>query len=472
MIIGGGFAGLNAAKVLGKKSSLKVTLIDRHNYHLFQPLLYQVATAGLSAGEIAIPIRSILSRHQNVRVLMAEAQRVDVEKKEVTTDFGRLPYDYLIMGCGAQHSYFGHAEWEPYAPGLKSVEQAEEIRRRILTAFELAERETDLERVRQLLTLVVIGGGPTGVELAGTLGELTRQTLSRDFRHIDPRNARVLLIEAGAKILPMFDEKLVAQATHDLEKLGVTVRTNTRVTDIKSECVNLNGEVIKASIILWAAGVKSSRLNESLGAPLDRGGRVIVEPDLSIQGHPDVFVVGDGASFTQNGTSLPGLAPVAIQEGRFAAKAILADMTGEPRGSFQYFDKGQMATIGRRKAIAQTGKLQFSGALAWYAWLVIHIYYLVGFKNRVTVLFQWFWSYLTFKRGARLILSKEWRSFAETGEELSTSTTYTIRNQETFHPAPLGPQNATDKTDSPLPTREKPLERTPAHAQSDLEPAT
>lgn len=411
VIVGGGFAGLNAAKRLARHSSLEITILDRHNYHLFQPLLYQVAMAGLSPGEIAVPIRTVLSRFRNVRVLLAEARQIDLRKREVTSDAGVMGYDYLILACGAQHSYFGHEEWEPFAPGLKTLEQATEVRRRVLMAFEMAEREPDPERIRQLLTFIIVGGGPTGVELAGSLGEISRYTLSKDFRHIDPADTRVILIEAGPRILPSFDSDLTQQARRDLENLGVTIWTNARVSNITPDGVQLGGEFVKAATVLWAAGVKPSPLNATLGVPLDRAGRVIVGPDLSLPDHPETFVAGDQAHFLENGQPLPGLAPVAMQEGRAAADAILADLNGVARAPFRYADKGQMATIGRRKAIAQTPKTKLSGRLAWYLWLLVHIYYLVGFKNRVIVLFQWAWSYFTFRRGAQLIVNKEWRSF-------------------------------------------------------------
>lgn len=411
VIVGAGFAGLTAAKKLSISTLAEVTLLDRTNYHLFQPLLYQVAMAGLNPGDIAIPIRAILSHRRNVRVLMAEVQKVDLQNKQISTDFGPISYDYLILACGSQHSYFGHDDWEGCAPGLKTLEQATEIRRRVLLSFELAERETNPAREKELLTFVVIGGGPTGVELAGAIGEISRYTLSRDFRHIDPSRTRIILIEAGPRILPSFSEELAHQAMRDLENLGVTVWTNTRVTDIHPRQVTLGDEVLRASTILWAAGVKPSRLNQQLNVPLDRTGRVIVGSDLSIPQYPEVFALGDQAAFFDNGKLLPGLAPVAIQEGRAAAEAILADLHKKPRKPFKYRDKGQMATIGRRKAVAQIGRFQFSGILAWFAWLVVHVYYLVGFKNRIFVLVQWLWSYATYQRGSRLITNREWRSY-------------------------------------------------------------
>jgi NADH:ubiquinone reductase (H+-translocating) len=415
VIVGGGFAGLNAAKTLGEKTdrdgSLQITLIDRRNYHLFQPLLYQVAMAGLNAGEIAIPLRTVLSSHRNTRVLLAEALDIDLSRKRLKTDAGELEFDYLIMACGAQHSYFGREDWEPFAPGLKTLEQATEVRRRVLLSFEMAEREADPARICQLLTFVVVGGGPTGVELAGALGEISRFTLSTDFRHIDPTSTRIILIEAGDRILSSFHPDLSARAQKDLENLGVVVRTKSRVTNINPTGVSLGDECIQAATVLWAAGVMPSEMNSRLGTPTDRAGRVMIEKDLTLPGHPDVFVLGDQAHFDDHGKPLPGLAPVAMQQGHAAAKSILNDMQGKRRKAFRYFDKGQMATIGRKKAVAQAGKFRFGGTLAWYAWLFVHVYYMVGFKSRFQVLLQWFWSYVTYKRGAQLITTREWRSF-------------------------------------------------------------
>lgn len=411
IIVGAGFGGLNAAKKLAQESSLDIFILDRNNYHLFQPLLYQVAMAGLSPGEIASPIRTILSRFQNVRCLMTEVTGVKLADNKVITDIGELSYDYLILACGAQHSYFGHEEWETFAPGLKTLEQATEVRRRVLLAFEMAEREPDPVKIKRLLTFVVVGGGPTGVELAGALGEISRFALSRDFRHIDPRGTRILLIQAGPRILPSFVESLSQKATRDLEKLGVTVLTSTSVTNINGEGVTLGTETIEAATVLWAAGVKPSDLNTGLGTKLDQVGRVVVQKDLSIEGYPNAFVIGDQARFDENGKPLPGLAAVAIQQGRWVARNIFLDLKSQPRQSFHYWDKGQMATIGRSRAIVQTDHFRFDGWFAWYTWLLVHIYYLVGFHNRIFVLIQWAWSYFTFRRGARLIVNKEWRSF-------------------------------------------------------------
>jgi len=422
IIIGGGFGGLNAAKKLAGEAGVEVTLIDRRNYHLFQPLLYQVAAAGLSPAEIAVPIRSIFSDFENLRVVLGNVEAIDLKAKTVTDDFGRHEYDRLILACGAKHSYFGHPEWEEFAPGLKTLEQATEIRRRIFLAFENAERETDPIAQKKFLTFVIVGGGPTGVELAGALGEISRYTLADDFHNIDPQRTRVILIEAGRRILPSFSEELSRKAARDLESLGVQVWTSSRVIGIDASGVTLGPgepqgvarERIETSTVLWAAGVQPSSLNRQLnaqGVTLDKAGRVIVAPDLSIPLFPDVFVLGDQACLHDtNGKPLPGLAPVAMQEGRAAAANILNDFAGLPRKPFHYVDKGQMATIGRRKAVAEFAGRKLSGLLAWLTWLLVHVYYLIGFKNRLFVLYQWFWSYFTYKRGARLIIGKEWRS--------------------------------------------------------------
>lgn len=411
VIVGGGFAGLKAARALGNKPDVAVTLIDRRNYHLFQPLLYQVATAGLSPAEISGPIRGILSQYKNISVFLDNLQSVDLPNKKILVQDRALEYDYLILACGAKHSYFAHPEWEENAPGLKTLEQATEIRRRILMGFEKAEKETDPEKQKQLLTFVIVGAGPTGVELAGTIGEISRHTLTKDFRHIDPSRTRVILIEAGPRILAAFHPDLSRRAAADLEHLGVQIWTNTRVTDVKADFVALGDEVIKAATILWAAGVQPSSINKTLNAPLDRAGRVIIEKDLSLKEHPEVFVLGDQACYlNESGQPLPGLASVAMQQGTHAANQILREINGKERINFKYLDKGQMATIGRRKAIAQIKNLKFSGFFAWILWLFIHVYYLIGFKNKVFVIWQWAYAYFTFKRGARLIVDKEWRS--------------------------------------------------------------
>jgi NADH dehydrogenase len=410
LIIGGGFVGLNAAKGLGNVPGVEVTLVDRTNHHLFQPLLYQVAMAGLSPAEIAAPIRSLLSRYKNIRVLQGEVRSLDLARKVAVADFGELTFDYLILACGARHSYFGHDEWEEFAPGLKTLEQATEIRRRVLLAYEEAERTPAAEARKRLLTFVVVGGGPTGVELAGAIGEMSRFTLAKDFRNIDAKLARIILVEAGPRILPMFSELQAARATRDLEHLGVQVWTNSAVTKIDAGGVEIGSERIAAATVLWAAGVTASPLGQAARLQVDRSGRVIVEPDLSVKLHPNVFVAGDQASFThQTGKPLPGTAPVAMQQGRYLAKLIRREIAGRPSEPFHFVDKGQMATIGRSRAIIEIGRLRMAGFAAWLLWLVVHIYYLTGFKNRLLVVLQWAWSYLSFRRGARLIVNKEWR---------------------------------------------------------------
>jgi NADH dehydrogenase len=416
VIVGCGFVGLNAAKVLTGKKNINVTIVDRNNYHLFQPLLYQVATAVLSPAEIAVPIRNLFSKYKNVRVVKGEVTAIDLKKKAIQTDIGELGYDYLVLACGVQTSYFGNENWEQFAPGLKTIEQATEIRRRILTAFEKAETENDSKRKSQLLTFIVIGGGSTGVELAGAIGEISRYNLSKDFKNIDPAHAKIILIEAGPQILPYFSEKLSVRATRDLESLGVQVKTFTQVTSIDTDSVQIGKEKIYASTIIWAAGVKASALNKQLGGEHDAMGRIMVEPDMSLKKNPEVFVAGDQAHFSyQTGMPLPGIAPVALQQGKFIAKNILREMKGQQRVTFKYFDKGQMATIGRRKAILQIGKIQLSGLSAWLLWLFIHIYYLIGFKNKIFVLFQWAYSYVSFRKGARLIVNRNWRFYKSWG---------------------------------------------------------
>jgi NADH dehydrogenase len=412
VIVGGGFGGLNAAKGLGGVHGAQVTLLDRSNYHLFQPLLYQVAMAGLSPAEIAAPIRSLLSRFSNLRVLREEVLAVDLAARRLTSVSVSRNYDVLVLACGAQHAYFGHEEWEEHAPGLKTLEQATEIRRRVLTAFEDAEKEPDPDRKQVLLSFVIVGGGPTGVELAGAIGEMARFTLARDFREIDFEHTRVLLIEAGPRILPSFPERLAARAVDDLGQLGVRVLTNSMVTRVDAGGVELGRERIRAATVLWAAGVLPSQLGRTLGVPLDPQGRVRVEPDLSVPGHPEVFVIGDQACVIgSGGRLLPGIAPVAMQQGRHVARTIEGDIAGRSRQPFAYVDKGQMATIGRSRAIVEVGRLRFAGLFAWLVWIAVHIYYLTGFKNRLLVVIQWAWSYLTFRRGARLIVGKRWRFY-------------------------------------------------------------
>lgn len=409
LIAGGGFVGLNAAKKLAGEAGIEVLLLDRRNHHLFQPLLYQVATAGLSPAEIAVPIRSLLSGRRNVRVLQAKVESVDLTARRVHTSAGDFPYDYLILACGAMHTYFGKDDWEGFAPGLKTIEQATEIRRRVLQAFEEAESSEDPSQRRKLLTFVIVGGGPTGVELAGAIGEMTRFALTRDFRRIDPKSARIMLIEAGERILPSFKPRLSARAARELEKLGVQVWTSSMVTRVDSNGVEVGSDRIAAATVLWAAGIEASGLGRSLGLETDGQGRVVVQEDLSLKDHPEVFVAGDMAHREQGGRILPATAPVAMQQGRYLGRLIRDECQGRPRRAFRFRDKGQMATIGRSRAIAEVRGFGMGGFLAWMAWLVIHIYYLTGFKNRLLVVAQWAWSYFTFSRGARLIVGKEWR---------------------------------------------------------------
>jgi NADH dehydrogenase len=410
VVVGAGFAGLNAAKTLAGHDEVHVTIIDRRNHHLFQPLLYQVATAGLSPADIAVPIRSIFRDATNVAVHLAEVTAVDVAAKWIAGENARLRFDYLVLACGSHHSYFGHQEWEPYAPGLKTLEQAVEMRRRLLRAFEEAENEADPDRMQALLTFVVVGGGPTGVELAGAIADISRTVLLRDFRRIDPERARIILIEAGPRVLAAFPERLSVHAGRDLARLGVDVRTGTTVTAIDREGVDAGGGRIAARTVFWAAGVQGARLARTLGVKLDRAGRVEVMPDLSIPGAPHVFAAGDIVHLElPGGGLLPGLAPAAIQTGRAAAGNILATVRGQRREAFRYHDKGVMATIGKHKAVAKTRRLTLTGYVAWVAWLLVHVLFLVGFRNRVSVLAQWAWSYVFSKRGARLITEADWR---------------------------------------------------------------
>lgn len=417
VVVGAGFAGLNAAKRLGNVAGVSVTVIDRENHHLFQPLLYQVAMAALSPADIAVPIRSLLAGYRNIRVLKATARTVDTAERKVITDIGAIAYDYLLLGCGAQHAYFGHEQWEANAPGLKTLPQATEIRRRVLEAFEIAERETNPDERRRHLTFIVIGGGPTGVELAGAIGEMSRYTLARDFRSIDPRQTRVMLVEAGPRILASFADRLAARAMRDLESLGVQVWTGARVTDVTAEGVVVGNEKIAAATVLWAAGVRAADIGRTLGVPVDPAGRVITGPDLTIEGHPEVFVLGDMSSREgANGRPLPGVALVAMQEGFYAADLIKKEVRGKvqtPRPAFEYVDLGQMATIGRSRAISEFRGLKLTGMFAWWFWLIVHIYRLSGFRNRLSVVVHWAWSYMTFGRGARLIVGKDWQSYQQ-----------------------------------------------------------
>ena len=403
VIVGGGFGGLNAARALDG-APVRVTLLDQRNHHLFQPLLYQVATAALNAADIASPLRSVLRRAKNVTVLLARVDRVDLDRRRLVLAEGEVDYDVLILAVGAGHSYFGHDEWEARAPGLKTIEDALEIRRRVLLAYESAEREKDPAARDALLTFVVIGGGATGVELAGALGEISRQTIARDFRCIDPTRARILLLEGGPRILSAYPEKLSRRATVALQRIGVEVRTDAHVTNVSPDGVWLGAEHVPARTVLWAAGVAAPPVTRTLGVPLDRSGRIIVEPDLSLPGHPEAFAVGDATSFShQTGTPLPGVAPVALQQGRAVAANVLRRLRGEPTQPFRYRDKGSMATIGRAAAVAVIGRLQLYGVIAWLAWLLVHIAYLIGFRNRLMVLLEWAWAYVTWSRGARLI---------------------------------------------------------------------
>jgi NADH dehydrogenase len=411
IIVGAGFGGLEAARTLARKAEVHVRVIDRKNHHLFQPLLYQVATAGLNPADIAVPVRAQFAGATNVSVHLGLVSAVDLPGKRVILEDGpTLAWDFLILACGAQHSYFGHPEWEPFAPGLKTLEQATEIRRRILLAFESAENATDPALQNALLTFVVVGGGPTGVELAGAIADISRTVLVRDFRRIDPASARVVLLEAGPRVLPAFAEDLSRRAEGDLRALGVEVRTSCAVTDIDGNGVAAGAERIEAKSVFWAAGVQASSLARSLAVALDRAGRVPVAPDLSIPEFPDAFVIGDMAHLEEPGRGLvPGLAPAAIQEGKVAAQNVLASIAGRPRRPFRYRDKGMMATIGKHKAIAQTGRFHLTGYIAWLAWLFVHILYLIGFRNRLAVFAQWVWSYMFSKRGARLITTRDWR---------------------------------------------------------------
>jgi NADH dehydrogenase len=406
VIVGGGFGGLYAARALAHVP-VRITLLDRQNHHLFQPMLYQVATAALSSNEIATPIRSVLRHQQNVEVQLAEAVAVDSDRRTVQlADGSSINYDYLLLATGVRHSYFGHDEWEPLAPGLKSLEDAEEIRRRVLLAFERAEREADPVRRHAHLTFVVVGGGPTGVEVAGALAEVRRYALRRDFRHIDPRDATVMLLEGGPRLLPSYPPELSLRAKNELRRLGVEVREHALVTDVRPGYVVAAGWTIPTQTVVWAAGNVASPLTRTLGAPLDRQGRVLVEPDCSIPGHPEVFVIGDAAAYPDRkgaGVTLPGICPVAIQMGRFAADCVAGDLVGRPRRPFNYWDKGQLAVIGRGRAVADIWRLHFGGLLAWLIWIFVHIFFLIGFRNRVVVMFEWAWAYLTYERGARLI---------------------------------------------------------------------
>jgi NADH dehydrogenase len=413
VIIGGGFGGLYAARSL-KDAEAEITLVDQHNYHLFQPLLYQVATAALNPSDIAAPIRAILRHQKNVSVLLGRAVAVDADRKIVQLADGELPYDFLVIATGATHSYFDHPEWERYAPGLKTIDDALEIRRRVLIAFEAAEREADPVKQQEWLTFVIVGGGPTGVELAGALSEIARQTMVRDFRRIRSDSARVILVEGRDRLLPPYPSSLSASAQRQLEKLGVEVITGGVASEVSDHEVRLGDRVIPTRTVLWAAGVQGSPLAKSLNVPLDRAGRVLVEPDLTIPGHKDVFVIGDLAAVQQrDGTFVPGVAPAAIQEGQHIGYNLDRALEGQPLRAFRYRDKGSLATIGRAAAVADFGKFRMSGFLAWLAWLAIHIFFLIGFRNRFLVITQWAWAYVTYQRGARLITGRKWDASGE-----------------------------------------------------------
>src|SRR5688572_30397085 len=407
IVIGGGFAGLWAVRRL-RHAPVDITLLDRKNHHLFQPLLYQVATAGLAAPSIAAPLRHILRQQRNVTVLMGEVQRIDVEARRVIAGGRQLDYDYLLIASGATHAYFGHDEWERFAPGLKTLDDAFVIRRRILDSFERAETTRSEAERDACLTFAVIGGGPTGVELAGTLAEIARHTLANEFRHIDSRKARVLLIEAGPRVLGTFAESLSGKARAQLERLGVEVHTGKPVTEIGEDFLVFGGQRVAARTILWGAGVAASPLGQQLGAALDRAGRVLVEKDLSLRDHPEVFVAGDLASLQQqDGRPVPGVAPAAKQMGACAAGNMLARIAGRPTHPFRYRDWGALATIGRHSAVAQLPSLRFSGFFAWWFWLVLHIMFLIGFRSRMIVLINWAWAYFTYARAARIILGSD-----------------------------------------------------------------
>jgi NADH dehydrogenase len=419
VIVGGGFGGLQAARAL-RRAPVEITLIDRENHHTFQPLLYQVATAVLNATDIAVPIRRVLRRQRNAWVVMAEVVAVDPRAKRVCCRDQELGYDTLILATGATHAYFGHEDWAALAPGLKTIDDGLAIRSRVLCAFEAAEREDDPAARAQWITFVVVGAGPTGVELAGALSEIARETLVADFRRVDPAATRVVLIEAAPRVLPQMEPEVSEKARLQLERLQVEVRTGAAVTAIDEGGVWVGDERIPARTVLWAAGVAASPLGRSLGVPLDRAGRVLVEPDLTVPGHPDIYVIGDLAWFVSDGKPVPGVAAAAIQEGRHTAANIERTLRGQPREPFHYRDRGTLATIGRAAAVADLGRVKLSGLVAWLVWLFVHIVFLVGFRNRFSVLLEWAWSYLTSERGARLITGRSltaWRMEAEVPPE-------------------------------------------------------
>ena len=408
VIIGGGFGGIAAARAL-RRADVDITLIDRTNHFIFQPLLYQVATGGLAPSDITAPIRWILRRQKNTRVLMGEVKEIDPERKVVRVDeeMREMSYDYLIVAPGARHHYFGHEEWEPYAPGLKAIEDASEIRRRFLLAYENAEKTSDRKEQDEFLTFVIVGGGPTGVELSGAIPYIARKALASEFRIVDTNRTRVILVEAGPRILPSFPEDLAQHAAKDLADLGVEIRVNSLVTKIEGDGVSIGAEKIRARNAFWGAGNRASPLGKFLGAPLDNAGRVKVNADLSVPGHPEVFAIGDLATYSQDGHPVPWVCPAANQEGAAAAKSIIRDLRHQPRKNFHYFNKGDLATIGRSRAIANFGKVRFAGRAAWFLWLFVHIMYLVGFRNRVVVFIEWAYAYFTNQAGVRLITDVE-----------------------------------------------------------------
>lgn len=405
VIIGGGFGGLTAAKSL-KNADVDITLIDKTNHHLFQPLLYQVATAALSPGDIAAPIRGVLHKQKNVSVIMGEVTNIDVEGKKVNLNDNSIQYDYLIVAVGSRHSYFGKNEWENFAPGLKTLNDAITIRDKILLSFEKAEISKDENEIKKYTTFVVVGGGPTGVEVAGAIAEISKRTLRKEFRHVDPAKTKIILVEAQDRILTIYDSALSEKAKHSLEELGVEVRLNTKVENITNIGVKLNSDFIETPNVIWAAGNEIPSLIKSLNTELDRAGRVKVEKDCSVKNHPEIFVIGDAALVLHDDKPLPGVAPVAIQQGKYVAKLISHEVSPLERKLFKYFDKGNLATIGRAKAIMQIGKIKVSGFVAWFAWVFIHILYLIGFRNRYKVLAEWMWYYVTYRHGIRLIIQK------------------------------------------------------------------
>lgn len=410
IVVGAGFGGLNAAKTLANRGQVRVMLVDRRNHHLFQPLLYQVATAGLNPADIAVPIRVQFRRARNVEIYLGRVGRVSLDRSMICCEGHEIGFDYLILACGARHSYFGHPEWEEFAPGLKTLEQATEIRRRMLIAFERAENELNEARQQAYLTFVVVGGGPTGVELAGAIADISRTAMRGDFRRIDPAKSHIVLVEAAPRVLTTFSEETSDRARRDLTEIGVEVRTNAKVEAIDADGVIIGSQKLCAKTVLWAAGVQAEPLEIAPEVRRDRASRIVVNADLSVPGHPNVFVIGDmGSLEIAPGKLLPGVAQAAIQGGKHAAEMILNDLHGDPRRPFEYRDKGSLATIGKSRAVAEIGKLTLTGRIAWLIWLLVHVYSLVGFRNRVSVLFSWVWSYIFSKREARLIVNKEWR---------------------------------------------------------------